>query len=499
MQSRQGNLHRRFLNLSSQPFRFVGSASSLPPVAETQSIVLSNKVSLLLNASALGYPPDSVGFALTLKTSTTPALALDATAAEVGTALEALPGVNASVNVTVRHDPYGGVRTWDVMFAGMPGVDVTPLVVTIVLGASFPGRTPNDDDADDSNFYGIEYGDLFGGAGQAAAFRSARATDELGFAGLSSLQYTELDRTGGFGFEALEQDPADVFRLAGFGEGLEVALDGGKLSNVLLEEPGRPRRLADAAPFLSPAGYFTVSEKLKGRGALAGFFTISMPGSNVTSKFLSVNASAADVQSAVIAAALPVLGTVSASITVTRSVTTRLTSQWNVSFSFQTSPVPLLTVDSTYLTGNGPSGGAFRSRPASGPLGGAFGVGFGNGTVSAFKALPVASDSVQAREILESLPGIQPGDVDVSADWGNAYYGYGWRVTFQGNLAGQQPLLVVNSSGLTGPGASARVIEEQKGSFDQWMRPIPGDYLREPVPVPQSVSVSVDSIVGSCR
>lgn len=475
-------------------FLFLCSLSSLPPVAETQSIALSNKLSLLLNASALGYAPDTVGFTLTLKTSTTPALALDATAAEVGTALEALPGVNSSVNVTVRHDPYGGVRTWDVTFAGMPGVDVTPLAVTIVLGASFTGRTPGDDDG---NFYGMEYGDLFAGAGEAAAFRSARATDELGFGGLSSLQYADLDRTGGFGFEALEQDPADLFRLAGFSKGSEGGLE---VSDVRGE--GRPRRLAEAAPFLSTTGYFTVSEKVKGKGTLGGFFTLSMPGgSNVTSKFLSVNASVADVQAAVIASAQTVLGTGASSlITVTRSLTTTLSTQWNVSFQFQTSPVPLLTVDSTYLSGNGASGGAFRSRPASGPLEGAVGVGFGNGTVTVFRALPVTSDGVQAREILETLPGIQPGDVDVTADWApNAYYGYGWRVTFQGNLAGQQPLLVVNSSGLTGPGASARVVEEQQGSFDQWMRPIPGDYLREPVPVPQSVSVSVDGIIGSCR
>ncbi|GAQ89759.1 hypothetical protein KFL_005590010 [Klebsormidium nitens] len=467
------------------------SLSSLPPVAETQSIALSNKLSLLLNASALGYAPDTVGFTLTLKASQTPALALDATAAEVGTALEALPGVNSSVNVTVRHDPYGAVRTWDVTFAGMPGVAVTPLAVTIVLGASFAGRSPSDDDG---NFYGIEYGDLFAGASEAAGFRSARATDELGFAGLSSLQYADLDRTGGFGFEALEQDPADLFRLAGFSEGLEGGLG---VSDVRAEV--RPRRLADATPFLSAAGYFTVSEKVKGKGTLGGFFTLSMNGSDVTSKFLSVNASVSDIQAAIIASAQPVLGKASASITVTRSLTTALSTQWNVSFPFQTSPVPLLTVDSTYLSGNGASGGAFRSRPGSGPLGGAFGVGFGNGTVTTFRALPVISDGVQAREILESLPAIKPGDVDVSVDWSpNAYYGYGWRITFQGNLAGQQPLLVVNSSRLTGPGASARVVEEQQGSFDQWMRPIPGDYLREPVPVPQSVSVSVDGIIGSC-
>jgi hypothetical protein len=358
----------------------------------------------------------------------------------------------------------------------MVGVDVSSLVVSIVLGASFARRS--------GEFYGVDfYGDLLTGP-----YRFAREfeADELGFGGLGSLQYVEE-------LEILEQDLPDVFRTAGFS-----VISDGAAKNFQMEQS--TRRLAeDPAPFLSSTGYFAVKEQVKGRGSLSGFFTVTMAGSNVTSKFLSVNASTADVQNAVIATAQQILGTASASITVTRSLTTNLTTQWNVSFPFQTSPVPLLTVDSTYLSGNGASGGAFRSRPGSSGLGGAFGVSFGNATSNVFRAVPVTADSVQAREILETLPGIQPGDVDVSAGGGNAYSGYGWRVTFQGNLAGQQPLLSVNASGLTGPGASVRMIEEQQGSFDQWMRPIPGDYLREPVPIPQSVSVSVDGIVGSCR
>ncbi|XP_066572050.1 PKHD1 like 1, tandem duplicate 1 isoform X2 [Amia ocellicauda] len=128
-----------------------------------------------------------------------------------------------------------------------------------------------------------------------------------------------------------------------------------------------------------------------------------------------------------------------------------------------------------------------RTQRASPPVSGFFDVEiYGKQIIG----VPVNVSDLDLQYILQGIP--EMGRIQVS-HWGDCK-GYNWKVEWL-SRPGDQPLIQINSSSVTGPACSIQVSVVQEGGL--FKQNIMGDYLRVPETKPQ-VQVFINGIPSMC-
>ncbi|XP_019623376.1 PREDICTED: fibrocystin-L-like [Branchiostoma belcheri] len=160
---------------------------------------------------------------------------------------------------------------------------------------------------------------------------------------------------------------------------------------------------------------------------------------------------------------------------------------------------PLLSVRSAQVTSDTVNGTVYtypststavtvkRLAAATPPLGGTFDVSFKDNVVP---DIPSDVSASAFKNLLEQVGGT--GKLSVSRE--GSCSGYTWTVGWT-SVGGDQPKLLVNTSGLTGEDVSATVTETREGGL--FISPVTGDFLRTVHDKPQ-VQVTINHVPSAC-
>ena len=162
-----------------------------------------------------------------------------------------------------------------------------------------------------------------------------------------------------------------------------------------------------------------------------------------------------------------------------------------VSISLQPKP----GIDAVILTNN-------VLVPASEPLAGTFRLGLNvSGMTTWTQAFSVKQDTGTIAAALNGLTNAH-GGIEVTSAYGgcrgtNVPDCAAWTVTFYG--AGDVPLLLSDTSLLTGAGANVSVVSPQEGSSDPFFVPLPAaGYLQAPLPALPGIRVYSNGLLAAC-